>query len=149
MTLNQHPSTFIDTPLQIAVMTADQTHTVSDTDLEDVTELVISVSPNTKYFLLCTLRLTSPAAADIDVTFAAIANTDYAGFQVGTTIKNPVAFGTERMEDTDSAEETIQYYGMFKTGSTGGDLQFQFAQNASNAGNTIIHQGSSILLYTL
>ena len=130
-------------------MTADQIHTQSSTVLEDVTELVIPVEANTRYFFRCALRFTSPANADIDNTFEAIANTDYTGFRVGTTINNPIAFGTERREDTDGAVEVLEYFVHFKTGSTSGNLQFQFAQGAKQASNTIINEGSVLLLYKL
>ena len=135
--------------LQVASMTADQIHTQSSEVMEDVTELVHAVPANTRFYFICTIRLTSPTNADIDVTFAAIANTDYTGFHSGTTIKNPIAFATERMETTDGTLEQIQYYGMLKTGSTAGSLQFQFAQTTAQASNTTIHEGSSLMLYTL
>ena len=135
--------------LQIANMTADQIHTQSDTSLENVTELVLPVSANTRYYLEEYLRMTCPTTENVDFTFEAIANTAYAHFSQETRIANGVAFGTEQNQDTDGALQTLKLSGLFKTGSTAGNLQFQFAQEISGATNTTLNEGSCLLLYTL
>ncbi len=47
--------------LQLVTMTADQTHTQSDTSLENVTELVIPVSATTRYYFTLNLQVTCNA----------------------------------------------------------------------------------------
>ena len=135
-------------PIQVAVMSADQTHTQSSVVLENVTDLVVPVSANTRYYFTVNLRLTSPANADIDTTFAAIANTDFASYFRGYSLNNPTAFATEERSTTDGTEEYLQFWGFFKTGSTGGNLQFQFAQGSEQASDTIIHEASNLIVYT-
>ena len=130
-------------------MTADQIHTQSSTVLEDVTELVLSVEANTRYYLEQYLRLTCPTTENIDITFEAIANTEYAHFSQETRIAGVINFGTEQNQDTDGALQTLKLTGAFKTGSTSGNLQFQFAQEISGATNTTINEGSVLLLYKL
>ena len=121
----------------------------AETTLQDVTELVLVLKPNTRYYVLVNARMISPAAADIDITFEAIAGTDYAQFRVGLAISDLVNFGTEDLQATSGVNQSLFVCGWLQTGAGGGTLQLQFAQNVSNAGDTSILEGSGMIVTEL
>jgi len=128
--------------------TADQTIS-SQTTLQDVTDLVHVLKPSTRYVIEYLTNITSPAAADLDFTFKAISGTAYAEFGLGLGSSATTAFGTEELEVTSGVREQIAGVAWLKTGSGGGTLQLQYAQNVSDAGNTTVHEGAVLLLYIL
>jgi len=130
-------------------VSANQTHTPSDTDLEDITDLVFTLQASTHYYVWFCLQYTTPAAADMDITFEAIAGTDYANFGRGGGNVDVVNFGTEALVTASGNKQQQVGQAWLQTGVGGGTLQMQFAQAISNAGDTIINEGSAMIIYQL
>jgi len=124
----------------------DTTTTVQDDD-----ELFIPLKASTRYGFSVEIYFTTPAAADYKYTFKLITGTSYAGFDGrGASSTEVINFGSNNwLDDTDGGLETLLIFGRIKTGTGGGTLQFQFAQLTSNAGDTITHEGSNIILYEI
>lgn len=132
--------------IRAIIATADQTET-AETTMQDHTVLKITLKPNTTYSGHLLLRIISPAAADINYTIKAITGTSFASFAAETASPNTsVAFGTEGAIATSGSEQSTLVYFYVAT-TTGGILQFQFAQETSNGGNTIIKAGSTLVIY--
>ncbi len=135
--------------LQMIVKSADETVTSSET-MQDDDELRLVLRPNKRYTGFIQLRLISPTAADFDYTFKVISGTVYASHiaGMGSAYLDEVAFGTEYSVTATSGNiqlSTIAFY--VRVGSGGGTLQFQWAQGTSNGGNTIVKQGSSLVVF--
>jgi len=136
-----------DKPI-IITKKADQTIN-SQIVLQDVTDLVFVLKPNTRYYVLVSGRMVSPSLADLDLTFKAITGTVYAHFNVTVGMSNVAFFGTEKTFVTSGFIQSLYVAGWLKTGSGGGTLQLQYAQNVSDVGNTTILEGSMLAIYEL
>ncbi len=132
----------------INVITQKAPHTInSETTMQD-TELVFPLRASTRYSGLLILRFSSGVTPKIDFTFTAISGTTLAEFGQQTSApQNPTAFGTDKGFNTDAATEIIILAFFVTTGTGGGTLQFQFAQNVSDAGATVFKQGSQMVVF--
>ena len=132
----------------VIVKKADQTIN-SQIALQDVTDLVHILKPNTRYYVLVSGRMSSPSAADIDLTFKVIAGTVYAEFNVTVGMSDLSSFGSEVLFNTSGINQSLYVAGWLKTGAGGGTLQLQYTQNVTNVGNTTIFEGAMMAIYEL
>ena len=134
--------------VKIITVTDDQVID-TQTTLQDVIDLLLTLKPNTRYYIEVRARMISAADADIDLAFADITGTGYDGYKIGTLVDNFVDFGTATEQATDGSIEYVTVIAFVKTGSAGGILQFQFAQGTSQSSDTKILEGTVMLVYEL
>ena len=134
--------------VKIITKTADQTIS-TEVSPQDVIDLLLALKPNTRYYIEVRARMISPANADIDLAFKDITGTGYDGYKIGSLVDNFVNFGTATEQATDGSIEYVTVIAFVKTGSAGGDLQFQFAQGTSQSSDTKILEGTVMLVYEL
>ncbi len=131
----------------IIFKTADVTLN-NDSTVNDDADLKLVLSPSTRYAGYLLLRVKSHATPNITFTFKAITGTVYALY-TGEADPEPattLAFGTDTTFGTDDTDQFFWIPFMLKTGAGGGTLQFQWAQNTSNANNTIVKEGSMLVV---
>ncbi len=132
---------------QVVAKTADIVIN-SDITINDDPDLKIDLLPNKRYYGTMILRLIFPSNADLDVSFKVISGTVYANFGLDMiSAVSATSFGTELLIPTDGAFQVVKLYIALLTGSGGGTLQFQWAQNVSQAGDSTLFQGSSLVLF--
>ncbi len=137
------------TVLHVKTALVDQTVTGSET-LVDSTYLKVPLRPNKTYSGFINLYVVSPAAADMDITFKDITGATFDFFSMmagGNPASDGTSFGTELLLVADGGNEFIMISFWIKMGATAADLQFQFAQATSNGGNTIVKNGSMIMVF--
>jgi len=131
--------------MNVVVKTADQQVTSSITIIDD-DDLFLTLSPSKRYSGFVLMRYNSGSTPDIDYTFKAITGTTYAQF--GTeAFQGTAAFGAESTQATDGTDRYSIVKFIVKTGAGGGVLQFQWAQNVSDAGATKVLEGSTLVVY--
>ncbi len=130
------------------VKKADETVTSSVT-VQDDNELKLDVKANKSYFGYLMLFINSHATPGFKMTFKAITGASLLRYGKGqaTTFQPYVIFATNKTGTTDETEQYIMIPFTFKMGSTPGVLQFQWAQATSDANDTIVRTGSSMVLF--
>ncbi len=134
--------------INVIMKTADQLVNNSETLVNDL-HLKFPLKANKRYAGYIMLRLDSPTAADMDITFNDISgavNDDFVD-GIGNNAENGTAFGTERVIATDAAAEVHMIYFWITTASTAGDLQFKFAQTVATVANTFVRSGSMMVVF--
>ncbi len=123
--------------------------TTSDDSVNDDTELFLVLKPNKHYCGQVMLQFNSHADADIKFTFKAISGTSYARYATGAPAAplGDVPFGTENTENTLATNQNIVIFFWVLTGSAGGTLMFQWAQATSDVNDTIVQEGSTLVVY--
>jgi len=129
---------------QYVSKSADQTINNQST-LEDDDELFVELEINTPYFFWCHVYLTSAANADLDVTFTAPTGFTSGRFyeSSGNNTVTGQQFGTRQFAATAAGVAGMRYSGFIVTGTTVGNLQFQFAQDVAQMSDLVILQGST------
>ncbi len=135
--------------LQIFIKKTGQDVNNSET-LVNCTELAASLKANKVYTGMLQLRISSPTAADLDITFADISGATGDVFVIGGGSQNSpsttTSMGAELGVTTSAGNEVILVYFWITVGSTPGTLQLQFAQTVATVGNTTIQAGSSMMV---
>ncbi len=134
--------------LQIVIKKAS-TDVTTETTVQDDSELFLSLKANRYYAGFIYFFLLSPATADIKYTFKAITGTVKAEYTKGfhTSPQGTLNFGTNGTNSTDGGSELKVLPFNVQMGATAGILQFQWAQNISDAGQTFCLKGSMIVCY--
>jgi len=133
-------------------LTADEVIS-SDTTLGDIADLFFPLAIDSTYVYHMYYQITSPSAADVKHiwTFpsnaSGIANHSNAEFYAGdaNTTYASEDMATQRNGSTDGVSKNhgLQF-GIINSGDTAGNVQFQWAQLTSNAGNTTMFKGAFI-----
>lgn len=158
MPLNINPQNnateYVSGELETRVNSQDRVVTASTT-LIAVPELTISLARFQRLLFRFSLFYSSPAAADFKYRLTVPSGlTLYRCFrETWAPDATSLAFAQDTSNNgtTDitvlhaaNADGFIKGTGIIHNGSTAGDFQFQFAQNTSDAGNTIVRAGSFI-----
>jgi hypothetical protein len=123
----------------------------SDSTLSNDSEILVSLSANKTYAFELILFFVTEATTDLKMTFSAPSGSDgdyntvrniIGGFPI-----NNKTFGTTVVFDGTGGGSWAFVFGKVSTGETAGDLNFQWAQNASGGTNTIVKQGSSMIVW--
>jgi hypothetical protein len=131
--------------IQLARKSADETIN-NDSTLNDDVDLVLAVKANSFYIIDAWIVYNSAAAADIKMTFKALAAATASwGFSYDQS-PTEKGLGDVAAVPTDATDQWMWIHGSLATGATAGNLQFQWAQNASDAGNTILRAESYIAI---
>lgn len=146
--------------LSVVLKTADETVNASTT-LQNDDALVFTAGATNSYLILAHLYYSSAAAADIKFAFtvpagAVIRLSHDAGRDAAGSANIPdtvvTSSGTACGSHTGQGVGTTRYVLLtcyVRTTGTGGSMQLQWAQNTSDATNTVVHLGSSLLVTTL
>ena len=135
-------------PFAVITKSADETR-VSDIVQTADSELKFQANPNKNYFVMLFLANNSPAAADFDYAWSVPSGS--AVFIDSTWDANTNQtlddWTAEQFLAGAAADVAIIVYGMIRIGVTGGEVNLTWAQNVSNAGNTSVLKGSTIMVY--
>lgn len=137
---------------QSKLRTVDSAPVTGSTVLVNDSVLFVPVEANAAYELDCWIKFTAVAGEDIKIawTFPAGSTMEYAALGTGPTNFTDydcsiVPGGTSRTTRGNGATpQSINSRGYIMTTGTAGNLQLQFAQGTSGAGNTTILTGSWI-----
>lgn len=135
----------------VAVKSADET-IVSDSTVTPDADLVLSLQANKQYLLIVSIFLDSVAAADFKHSLTLPSGATGVRVNEPLNATAPTAtidVTTDSAILTDATEETFFYYAKIIMGSTAGDISFDWAQNTSNAGDTVLKKGSSMVAILL
>lgn len=160
MPFNLNPQTnqveYVPGEIETRVNSQDRIVTASTT-LVAVPELTVSLARFQRVFFRFNLFYSSPAAADFKYRLTVPASlTLYRAFrETWAPDATALAFAQDTSNNgtTDitvlhaaNTDGFIRGTGVIHNGANAGDFQLQFAQNTSDAGNTILRAGSSIEL---
>lgn len=160
MPFNLNPQTsnveYVTGEVESRALSQDRTVTASTT-LVAVPELTINLARFQRIFFIFQLFYSSPAAADFKYRLTVPASlTLYQAFrETWAPDASALAFAqdTSNNGSTDitvlhaaNTDGFIRGTGIIHNGATAGDFQLLFAQNTSNAGNTILRAGSNFLI---
>lgn len=139
-------------PHLIVRKTSDQSVT-SSTVLVNDTALLMAVAANEVWRFEMMLFWAAAATADLKWTFTAPAGATYNASTVypfaagggNASIQQVIAAAVDfDLEVQDAANNLTMFYGLIVNGGTAGNLQFQFAQNASSATPTTVKTHSTL-----
>lgn len=131
-------------------MTSDQTKN-ANTTLINLTNLTFTVAANEVWIFLCLLRTATNQTANIkfDSTVPSGAAGIHGVIQQNTTAQQGTAGTTIGTITVGVGDNTfglsMLYWGVVVNGANAGAVQAQFAQNTSNASNTVVYTHSSII----
>ena len=139
-----------------AVKTADES-LASDATLNNDADLVIAVAANSRYsFELYIVAESASALPEIDIAFTGPAGSTvrYSMWSInedGAALDDHAdAGGTELLVDLPAALAAgIHVLGTIVVAGTAGNLQFQWAQNVSNATAVIVREGGWLIAHKL
>ena len=132
-----------EAPILVELAT-DVTHTQSSEVLEDVTGMSFPVENGGTYVWTLYLHQNSAANADIDIAYSAPAG---AGFHMKTSSTGSTsAITAEVASDGGGADVFNIYHGFFQP-TAGGTVQLRFAQNTSQASDTKVLDGTSLIIW--
>jgi len=139
--------TKLDT-IKFIVKVADETIN-SSTTFQDDDELLLAVAANKEYSGYCQFFMDGNATADLKATFSGPAGSTgrLSYFIAGSN--NSVAFGTSLILQTLTPGQSRMGFFNFilSTGGTAGNITFQWAQQVSDAGDTKVLKGSTLVLF--
>ncbi len=123
----------------------------TDTVLSNDSELLAAVTANTNYYWVLMLNFTTPNNADLKLLFTAPA-----GAVMKAAVQDAIgAYNAGVMKDVLTEEQlttgnnTDMNYilqGSLEIGATAGTVNFQWAQNTSQATDTTVREGSAFFL---
>lgn len=138
-----------DSRIRIVKVTVDQNSLTSDTTLTDVTQLVLPLKINTRYFFLVMGRVTQDNT--VSAKGSATVPTGTIGQWSHTIARNVtmVNYGTGASFSATPTGSTFTMYGIFNTDTTAGNLQIQFGQNVSDLLPVVMKEDSCLILIEL
>jgi hypothetical protein len=137
------------TPIQV-FKTADES-TASDTTMSSDSELFVGVLANGKYAVKGRIFFNTPAAADFKWQLAGPAsptliNVAKKAIGGGETAESAIAVDTAFATSTpvlgSGTTGYVEFEAILHNGANAGVVEFQWAQNTSDGGNTIVRAGS-------
>ena len=138
--------------LILLIKTADQTIT-SDSTLTIDADLQFEALASKTYIIEITLVVNSAAAADfaylLQIPNLAVALRNDAAFAPESAVATQDAETTSGLIATDASDQMIHLEIRVVMGTTAGTVGIQWAQAVSNAGNTILRQGSSMRVFRM
>ncbi len=150
--------TYVDTEISnnnsAVIKLTDETKN-SDTTLADDSELVFSLAANSKYLLEIFIGFYFDAAPDIKIQLAFsgtitswLANSIVCENDTAATFTNlfndAVLTTIHSIISASNTNGILKIKSIFEVGASGGNFSVQWAQNTSDAGNTIVKKGSYI-----
>jgi len=125
---------------------------VSSTVLVDHAELFFTPAINKKYFALLTTYVTASSSGDMKQAFTiptGASGNILTGAQYMAALDEQAAVITTTAPLGVNAAGLVEYSFPIKIqmGATPGNIQYQFAQNTSNATPTIIKAGTTLLVW--
>ncbi len=157
--LNASDMTIFFVQMASVVKSVDESVT-SSTTTQDDDQLAIAVEPNTVYWVECFVMYSGAAAADIKTTYSGPtgavfewcpdSNTSAATATVGPVSRSRQGLGNTPshgcLESSGSPQPLCALHkGVLTTSSTGGLLQFRWAQLASSSTPSKILAGSTLM----
>jgi hypothetical protein len=137
------PFTTIDAPHQ-AEVSSDVTHTQSDTALEDVTGASFTVTSGGTYSWMLFLLFNSSAVADLDIAYSVPAGAGRHG--ITSVASSTDALTAEVRIAGAGADASVLMWGHYQP-TADGTIQLRFAQGTSEATNTVILDGTTLLVF--
>lgn len=146
------------TPTQFAYKTADET-IISNGTYQNDDHLAIPVEASGVYFYIVKGGFSASTTADFRHKFLAPSgsfsacyywyfNASNANQRSNYTAATDAAVtGLEGAGVSASGSQPFEFGGVFTCGTTGGTLQWQWAQNTSTADNTTVRAGSTLTAY--
>lgn len=132
------------------VKSADETIN-TDIVLSDDSELTFTPSINKTYLILFFLRITSGTVPDFKQVWSVPTGATMNGLRQkiwrNDALSNSGDFTSSFNISTDGTPEIMTFWAVLIMSSTAGDATFQWAQQASSAENTTVHQGSTIVVW--
>jgi hypothetical protein len=131
---------------------ADQTRTATTTFASDDT-MTFSAVASATYRVKIGIHYTTPAAADIKFQITGPASPTYINLCKKSVAGGATAFGTIAIDTAFSTSTSVtgtgtdgyfEYEGVIQNGVNAGTIAVQWAQDTSDAGNTIVRAGSFI-----
>jgi len=128
---------------------ADETRNNNNVMTDD-SELKFNVNPNKTYFLWEMMRVNSVINADFQYQLKIPSGT---ARKINENISTQVALDDRDFTTpsgniaTSGADQFVLAIGVIEVGVTGGEVVLQWAQNISDAGNTIMRKGSFLVVY--
>jgi len=138
---------YVDRTLK-AVKSADETIDTS-TVMQNDDELVVAVQANTTYKFVLILMINSVAAADFKWQMALPAGASgdsINGIHRQDAFVSITDITASHTLTSNAVDEAIVVTGRIIIAGTAGNAQLQWAQNTSNAGDTTVLQGASLVL---
>lgn len=136
-------------PQLIAVKTVDET-IISNGTYQDDDHLFLTVEAGATYVYNAKGAFSTSATADWRFQFSVPSGTFSAAYfeyfndtnaMVRASYSNPTTGGTAGFQGK-ATDSPFEVGGVFTCGVTGGNMTFQWAQDVSNASNTIVRAGS-------
>lgn len=126
-------------------LAADMTKN-ANTTLSDVTGVNFPIGANENWFFRCVLFIVSTTTADAKFTFTGPAAPTAVQFAIdaetGGITRYATAFASAISCGTVGVLEMVTINGIVRNGATAGTVQLQFAQNTSDATNSVLQAGS-------
>lgn len=133
---------------KVAGRATDAAAIVANTTQTADPDLSVPVIAGTRIAFRAVLHVTSPAAADIDIGL--VFPTGSTGIFFNAAAPSvPIAQNADLTVATDGAREVIVLEGTLLIGDESGDFGLSFAQTVSDAGSTIVHAGSHLVVTNL
>jgi hypothetical protein len=135
-------------PYAVVVKSADETRNSDITQTPD-SEIKFNARANKTYFVQLYLATNSHVTADFDYAFTVPSGT-------AELINSTWDANTNQTFEDWTAEQfltgagvdvAVIIYGRMNIGATGGEVNLTWAQNVSNAGNTSVLAGTTIIVY--
>ncbi len=127
--------------------TANETIT-ADTTLSNDSELKFNIGANESWTYRYVMQINSPTPADMKFAIAAPVGATCQA--TATSYKNNNSISqlgcgvSSGLMSTSATDEMIEVTGSVQNGANAGTITVQWAQNTSNAGNTIVYKGSFV-----
>ena len=123
---------------------ADATAIQSDDTLANDTDLFIPLETNSRYVFTATIAYESAANADLKNTLTVPSGSSGGFTELAVSGTTLTAFASVEVADGNANDMLYNLTGFVITGSTAGNLQYQWAQNTEQASDTKTLAGSSI-----
>ena|SRR3990167_483290 len=130
------------------IKSADESVT-SSTTLQNDDHLVLAVDVNSRYILILDILWVGATAGDLKYAFTVPASATIFGFDSeqagGVAVDLTGAIAVESGHGT--AVQALRIVAVADIAGTSGNVQFQFAQNTSDATATTVKQGSRLMAH--
>ncbi len=123
----------------------------SDDTLHDDDELFFALEANKNYYFELIWFWVSDPTPDFQLAFSVPTGTTnkkmIGNWKLNNSVQTTAVTGASITTTSGTSERTNGIYGYVTTGSTAGNLTFQWAQETSDVANTIVKAGSILKVY--